>query len=559
MKIGIQKSGRLALGSIEYLKKIGIEINEERIIAKSTSIDQIESVRLRSKDISRLVGSGDLNLAIVGEDCLLESGENVFVAKRLGFSKCSLNIAAPKKSDIKVINDLQNKIIATSYPRMLKNFCKQNNIICKVIEMSGSVEAAPRISVADAVCDLVQSGKTLEENDLQIITEIKEFEAILIASTEDSYNEFKKIISKCEIAKTESSKDISKYFRKDLLSISRYPAKISKKMLCTDLNIKPENTFLYATAENETTKGMYKDMFSFEVFEYPDPYCLDLKQALSKTFDVSPSNIAVGNGSDELLDVLIALFRAVDAEIIICPPAFGMYEFLAKIRGVNLCKVDRLSDFSVDITSILGSITEKTKAIIVDSPGNPTGKLTRNSDIRQLLKTGLPVVVDEAYFEFSNNTAASMLVEYSNLIIVRTFSKWAGLAGLRVGYLFASSKVIDAVEKIKPPYNVNVAAQKAAIFALNNRKAFLSGLKKINTYKKDYASYLANQEGMATIIGSGAYIAVKKYGCDSQKLYELYASKGVITKKILQKGMSDYVLLNVSTEEKLRMLLKITL
>ncbi len=148
-------------------------------------------------------------------------------------------------------------------------------------------------------------------------------------------------------------------------------------------------------------------------------------------------------------------------EVINCVPTFGMYPFSTQVCGGRVVEVPRHEDFEIDLDRVKAAINKQTKVIFLTSPNNPTGNVTPERDIRELVSTGVMVVVDEAYYEFSGVTASPLVGDHENLAILRSFSKWAGLAGLRVGYGLFSPQVAAYLMRIKPPYNVNSAAQVA--------------------------------------------------------------------------------------------------
>jgi histidinol-phosphate aminotransferase len=171
-------------------------------------------------------------------------------------------------------------------------------------------------------------------------------------------------------------------------------------------------------------------------------------------------------GSDELIDLILRLFLKSGDEVINCPPTFGMYHFSTDVCGGRLVDVPRTEDFALDTAGIKKALTRKTKVIFVASPNNPTGNTATKKEIMELVDTGRIVVVDEAYCEFSNVTVANSVASYPNLIVLRTFSKWAGLAGLRIGYGFFPIEIANYLMKIKQPYNANAAAQVAVLASL---------------------------------------------------------------------------------------------
>jgi histidinol-phosphate aminotransferase len=204
---------------------------------------------------------------------------------------------------------------------------------------------------------------------------------------------------------------------------------------------------------------------------YPDPLQLDLKDALSKIKGVPIENTFLGNGSDEAIDLLFRAFCNPGKDnVIILPPTYGMYEVSANINDVEIRKVNLLPNFQLDLEGIAEAIDENTKLIFICSPNNPTGNSIVRTDIETVLANfkGL-VVIDEAYINFAKQrTFIQELTEYPHLVILQTFSKAWGLAGLRLGMAFASSIVIDILNKVKAPYNISQSTQDLALAALEN-------------------------------------------------------------------------------------------
>ena len=203
---------------------------------------------------------------------------------------------------------------------------------------------------------------------------------------------------------------------------------------------------------------------------YPDPEYKELRRSLANYTSTPVENIMVGSGSDELLDLLFRLILEDGDKVINCPPTFGMYPVLIKLNKGQVISVPRKEDFALDIEGIQKVLDEQVKTIVVCSPNNPTGTITSEKEIVSLLNTGKLVIVDEAYFEFSGKTVVPLIVKYPNLIVLRTLSKWAGLAGLRLGYGVMNPFFVQQLLKIKPSYNVNLAADIAGVAALKDKK-----------------------------------------------------------------------------------------
>lgn len=204
---------------------------------------------------------------------------------------------------------------------------------------------------------------------------------------------------------------------------------------------------------------------------YPDPLQWELKKKISTIKNVDAENILLGNGSDECIDLLIRAFcDPKEDNIIICPPTYGMYEVYAHINDVDVKEVPLQQNFQLDLEALENAIDANTKLVFFCSPNNPTGNSMEREDIEMVLNNfdGI-VVIDEAYVNFSRHRSfLSELKDYPNLVVMQTFSKAWGLAALRLGMNFASKEIIDVLNKIKPPYNINQATQELALKALDH-------------------------------------------------------------------------------------------
>ncbi len=205
---------------------------------------------------------------------------------------------------------------------------------------------------------------------------------------------------------------------------------------------------------------------------YPDPLQSEIKQKIAEINNVKPSEIFIGNGSDEAIDLLFRIFCSPQTdEVIICPPTYGMYKVSAEINDVKIKEVFLTPDFQLNVQDIIEAANERTKLLFICSPNNPTGNSMSRDEILKITENfrGI-VVVDEAYIHFSREKSLiSEINNFPNLVILQTFSKAWGLAGLRVGLAFANEEIIELFNKVKPPYNISEIAQKAILEALKNK------------------------------------------------------------------------------------------
>ena len=265
---------------------------------------------------------------------------------------------------------------------------------------------------------------------------------------------------------------------------------------------------------------------------YPDPLQYAVKKRLSEIKGVPPRNIFLGNGSDEAIDILFRSFcnPGVD-NVIIVPPTYGMYEVSANINDVALRRVPLSAEYQLNMEGIAEAIDAHTKMIFICSPNNPTGNSIDRDDVETLLVNfnGL-VVVDEAYINFSRQkTFIQELTEYANLVVLQTLSKAWGLAGLRIGMAFASEEIIEVMNKVKPPYNINEASQQLALRALGNIDQVNGWIKETLNQRDKLVLELKKFDFVLDIYPSDAnFILVKT--TDARGIYNFLVQHGIIVR-----------------------------
>lgn len=244
---------------------------------------------------------------------------------------------------------------------------------------------------------------------------------------------------------------------------------------------------------------------------YPDPGQTELRAAIAEYLGVTPEQVVAGSGADDLIDILIRL--VLPEAVVTATPTFGMYSFLAKISGVRFIEAPRAEDFSLDLCEIARAVKDEgARLVFLTSPNNPTGNVVPADDLRTLCALDALIVVDEAYAEFSGSTLVPFLAEYDNLVILRTFSKWAGLAGLRVGYSLSHPDLAAKMMTIKQPYNVNVAGDVAARTAIAHR----------HEINETVRALVAERERMVRLVGELGWLRA----CPSEANFVLFAVEG---------------------------------
>ena len=265
---------------------------------------------------------------------------------------------------------------------------------------------------------------------------------------------------------------------------------------------------------------------------YPDPSQYAVKKRLSEIKGLPVRNIFLGNGSDEAIDVLFRSFcnPGVD-NVILVPPTYGMYMVSANINDIEVRNVPLTEEFQLNLEGIAEAIDEHTKLIFICSPNNPTGNSIERSDVETLLANfnGI-VVVDEAYINFSRQkTFIQELTEYANLVVLQTLSKAWGLAGLRVGMAFASEEIIEVMNKVKPPYNINEASQQLALQALANIDQVNAWIKETLNERDRLVLGIKDFDFVLDIYPSDAnFILVKT--TDANGIYDYLVNKGIIVR-----------------------------
>ncbi len=263
---------------------------------------------------------------------------------------------------------------------------------------------------------------------------------------------------------------------------------------------------------------------------YPDPYQRALKKKIGTIKNIDPANIFLGNGSDEAIDIAIRAFcRPGIDNMVSITPTYGMYNVAADINDVKVKKVLLTTDFELDTDGLLNAADENTKLLFLCSPNNPTGNCFRAEDIRQILDhfPGI-VVIDEAYIDFAPGKSwLPELEQYPNLIILQTFSKAWGMAGIRLGMAFASSAIINVFSKIKYPYNVNTLTQKKALDLLSENARMQDWVKNLLDEREKLVGELRKMPFINKIYPSDANFILLKTD-DPKKIYNFLVDKNII-------------------------------
>ena len=297
-------------------------------------------------------------------------------------------------------------------------------------------------------------------------------------------------------------------------------------------NLKTLTPYSSARDEFSGTSSVFLDAnenpFDNGVNRYPDPQQWNLKARLSEIKGIAIENMILGNGSDEVIDLLLRAFcEPKQDKIIICKPTYGMYQVAAQINDLKICDLELDANFQPDVKAILEN--NDAKLLFLCSPNNPTGNLIDKEILIKLLSefNGI-IVLDEAYIDFAID--ASMMKElnrFPNLVILQTLSKAWGMAGIRLGMGFASIEIIDLLNKIKPPYNVNSLTQEKALELLKDEKYFEKEVKLMLQEKKWMSKKLRSFTFVEKVFPSQANFILIRVK-DANALYQFLIEKGIV-------------------------------
>jgi histidinol-phosphate aminotransferase len=260
---------------------------------------------------------------------------------------------------------------------------------------------------------------------------------------------------------------------------------------------------------------------------YPDPSQRKIREAAASYLGADPDQVLFGVGSDELLGILSQVLLGPGDVVVNAPPTFGMYEFLGHVRDANVVNVPRREDFELDIEGLEAAVS-RAKLLFLASPNNPTGNPMSREHLVRLLKYDAIVAVDEAYAEFAGESAVDLAAEHDNLVVIRTFSKWAGLAGLRVGCAVMARSLLDLIWRIKVPYNVSVAAEQAVLATLEDADALMSNVRLIIDERERMMTRLTELPWLRPYPSAANFILCDVTGVAARDVREELRGKGIL-------------------------------
>ena len=331
--------------------------------------------------------------------------------------------------------------------------------------------------------------------------------------------------------------DIKKLARAEMLALKPYTS--------------ARDTFT-ATEGEWTFLDANENPYPSSVNRYPDPNQAALKEVIASLRGCNTNQLLIGNGSDEILDLIFRAFCTPNKdEVLLMPPTYGMYAVLANINSIAISEVPLDKDFQLDTAAILKAVKPNTKALFFCSPNNPSGNLFRESAIKALLAgfEGV-VVIDEAYIDFTSiNSWSTILNEYPQLIVTQTLSKAFGLAGLRLGIAIAHPEIIQLLHNIKPPYNINTLSQQNAIEALQDTKGYDTQIQTLIAERKRLADALGAVTWVKHIFPSDANFLLIRVDDADKRYNDLLEQHIVVRNRSTQKNCKNTIRISVGTPE----------
>lgn len=301
-------------------------------------------------------------------------------------------------------------------------------------------------------------------------------------------------------------------------------------------------------------------LYDESLSRYPDPIQRELRLAIANRQGVAMENVLMTNGSDEAVDLLIrATCTAGVNSIAVLPPTYGMYEVAANLNGVEVMKVPLDEQFQPDMDALFSSVDQDCRLLFLCSPNNPTGNLMDPGKVQEIIcRFQGFVVIDEAYLEFTKeNSWANKLLDYENLVVLRTFSKAWGMAGVRLGYLFANEILITVLQKMKPPYNVSEFAQRAGQRALFEVDELMLKVSIIVRERQRLASTLKRFPVVQKVYGSEANFLLVKVS-DADLVWRCLLENGVLVRnRNTEPGCEDCLRISVGTKTQNNQLIQI--
>jgi histidinol-phosphate aminotransferase len=347
---------------------------------------------------------------------------------------------------------------------------------------------------------------------------------------------------------TKEGTDIRDLVRRHLLDIPGYAPVEPIEIVARRLGLRPEDISKLDANENPygASPKVADRLARYDQFHiYPDPEQRELREAIGAYVGAEPDQVILGSGSDEMLDLMARLFVSPGDAILNCPPSFGMYDFLANVYDARLIEAPRDEDFGLDMAAVERALADGAKLVYLASPNNPTGNPLPREQLLRLLGHRSVIVVDEAYAEFAGESSVDLVGEHENLVVIRTFSKWAGLAGVRSGYAIIPRSLAEVAWNIKIPYNQSVASEQAILASLEDRKLLMERVRLIVGERERLVSLLGKLTFLRPFPSAANFVLCEVGGVAAKDVRDRLRAQGILIRYFDSPGVRNCVRISV--------------
>jgi histidinol-phosphate aminotransferase len=351
--------------------------------------------------------------------------------------------------------------------------------------------------------------------------------------------------------------DVQRLVRSELDALEAYTPIVPFEVLSERLGLPVEQIIKLDANENPygPAPAVLEALAEYNFYHiYPDPQQTELRTALAEYVGVPAGHILPSHGADEMLDYLCRIFLRPGDAIIDCPPTFGMYSFDAQLAGAEVIEVWRRPDYSVDVEAVeravLEQATGRVKLLFLTSPNNPSGTWLPDEDLARLLRLPVMVALDEAYVEFADHPSrASWALRHDNLVVLRTFSKAAGIAGLRLGYGVCPAWLMETLWKFKQPYNVNVAATVAGLASLRNLDHLRATVEKLKAERRRLTALLETISYLRPQPSEANFVLCRVVGRNAKEIKQALERQGILVRYYNKPGLDNCIRISVGRPE----------
>ncbi len=340
--------------------------------------------------------------------------------------------------------------------------------------------------------------------------------------------------------------------RPDLLRMEPYAAVLPVDVAAAQLGIPAERIVKLDANENlygPSPRALEAIAAAQGLHIYPDPDQGKVREAVAEYLVIPPGLVVAGVGSDELIQVLVSLFAGPGDRVLNLVPTFGMYDWAAATAGAEIVNVRRRDDYTIDVDAARAAVDDRTKLVFVASPNNPSGTPLSMAELEGLLGLGIAVVVDEAYAEFAGTNYCRLVPDYPNLIGLRTMSKWAGLAGMRIGYGVFPESIVDIVRTVRQPYSLGVTSQAALLASLEDRGFLMERVALIVAERERLRRELATISFLRPHPSAANFVFVDVVGRDARAVRDTLRREGIFVRHYANPLISNAIRVSVGLPE----------